>query len=221
MTQPVTRGEIDRLAALYTGAVADVMDGLGYRNQALPREIRPLDNEVTLAGVVFTVRGRALWSEPEADPRYKQIEMLEAVTPDSVIVLDPGGEADAAHWGELMSTTAMAAGALGAVINGGLRDVRKMRELGFPVFGRFFSPLTAVFRWELTDYQVPLVLDGVVVRPGDVIHADEDGVLCIPQEIFHAVLEKAEEVVSKEDVVHNSLLEGTRIRELFEEHGVF
>lgn len=216
-----THDQVSRLSRLYTGAVADVLDGMGYRTQCLPKEIRPLESGRTLAGVAFTVRGRALWSEPENDPRYRQIEMLEAVTPSSVIVLDPGEETTAAHWGELMSATAQAAGSMGAVINGGLRDTRQIRDLDFPVFGKFFSPLTAVWRWELTDFQKPLVLNGVVITPGDLILADDDGILCIPQSIVPEVLARSEEVVSKEKLVHDGLLDGSRIRDLFETHGVF
>lgn len=213
--------QVTRLGRLYTGAVADVMDEMGYRTQCLPQEIRPLESGRTLAGVAFTVRGRALWSEPDDDPRYRQIEMLEAVTPNSVVVLDPGGEATAAHWGELMSATAQAAGSVGAVINGGLRDTRQIRDLGYPVFGTFFSPLTAVWRWELTDFQKPLILNGVSIKPGDLILADDDGILCIPQAIFPEVLARSEEVVSKERIVHDGLLEGSGIRDLFETYGVF
>lgn len=213
--------QVSRLSRLYTGAVADVMDELGLRNQCLPQEIRPLDMGRTLAGVAFTVRGRALWSEPDSDPRYRQIEMLEAVTPHSVVVLDAGDEATAAHWGELMSATAQAAGSRGAVINGGLRDTLQIRELDYPVFGKFFSPLTAVYRWELTDYQKPMVLNGVEIQPNDMILADDDGILCIPRAVFPEVLAKSEEVVGKEKLVHNGLLDGGAIRDLFETHGVF
>lgn len=210
-----------RLSGLYTGAVSDVMDELGYRRQCLPQHIRPLVPGEAVAGVVFTVRGRAMHSEPSVDPRYKQIEMLEAVVPHSVIVLDPGDEGTAAHWGELMSVTARAGGATGAVINGGLRDTRQIRALGFPVFGRFFSPLTAVWRWELTDYQVPIRIGGVAVDPGDLILGDDDGILVIPRQIHQEVLERAEEVVGKERIVHDGLLRGDGIRQLFEAHGVF
>lgn len=213
--------QVGRLSQLYTGAVADVMDEMGYRTQSLPQEIRPLEGGQTLAGVAFTVRGRALWSEPDKDPRYRQIAMLEAVTPNSVIVLDPGEEATAAHWGELMSATAQAAGSLGAIINGGLRDTRQIRDLNYPVFGRFFSPLTAVWRWELTDFQEPLNMNGVTITPGDFILADDDGSLCIPQLILAEVLARSEDVVSKERLVHEGLLGGSRIRDLFETHGVF
>lgn len=213
--------QVERLERLYTGAVADVMDEMGYRHQSLPQDIRPLEAGRSLAGVAFTVRGRAQWSEPESDPRYLQIEMLEAVTPDSVIVLDAGDDTVAAHWGELMSATALAAGSRGAVINGGLRDTRQIRQLDYPVFGRFFSPLTAVWRWELTDYQKPMILNGVTINPGDMILADDDGILCIPRAIFTEVLERSEEVVSKEKLVNKGLFEGATIRDLFETHGVF
>ncbi len=221
MTDERIAQNVGRLAKLYTGAVADVMDDLGFRTQALPREMRPLEQDQVLAGVAFTVRGRPLWGVSDSDPRYRQIDMLEAMTNHSVVVLDPGGEETAAHWGELMSATASAMGCRGAVINGGLRDTRLIRDMDFPVFGRFFSPLTAVYRWELTDFQTVLQLGQVEVAPGDYIIADDDGVLCIPARIITEVLDTAEDVVGKERMVLSGLRDGKSIRDLFEEYKVF
>ncbi len=114
-----------------------------------------------VAGPVYTVRGRARHAEVGPDPGYKQIEMLEHSIPGSVVVVYPGDESKAAHWGELMSNTARGRRATGAVMVGGLRDAQQILDLGFPVFCRYFWPLTAVSRWEVTDYNVPLQIGGV------------------------------------------------------------
>ena len=105
-----------RLARLYTGAVADILDDLGYRNQCLPSSIRPLEPRMKVAGPVFTVRGRAMPPGERPDPRFRQMDMLEAIFPGSVIVIEPGDETRAAHWGELMSTTALQRGAVGCIM---------------------------------------------------------------------------------------------------------
>ena len=213
----------ERLGRLYTGAVADILDEIGpeYRDQALPNDIRPLDIHMKVAGPVYTVRGRARHYDDGKDPRYKQMDMLDAIIPGSVIVMDPGDDTVASHWGELMSNTARNKGATGAVIAGGLRDSLQILDIGFPVFRRYHTPLTAVYRFDITDYDIPTRIGGVAVAPGDFILGDVDGILIIPAAAIDAVIEEAESVREREDIVRNSLQEGGNIRELFEKYRVF
>ena len=213
----------ERLGKLYTGAVADILDEIGpeYRDQALPNDIRPLDIHMKVAGPVYTVRGRARHYDDGKDPRYKQMDMLDAIIPGGVIVMDPGDDTVASHWGELMSNTARAKGATGAVIAGGLRDSLQILDIGFPVFRRYHTPLTAVYRYDITDYDIPIRIGGVAVTPGDFILGDVDGILIIPAAVIDAVIEEAESVRERENIVRNSLQEGGNIRELFEKYRVF
>ena len=206
---------------LYTGAVADIMDELGLREQCLPHDIRPLTPTTRVWGPVFPVRGRARHYDDGNDPRYRQMDMLDAIFPGCVLVMDPGDETKAAHWGELMSTTAKAKGARGAVIAGGLRDTPQILELGFPVFNRFHSPLTAVYRYDIAEIGKPIRLGGVAIAPGDWILGDIDGLLIIPETALDDVLARALEVKDKEDIVRDSLKTGGNIRELFEQYRVF
>ena len=78
-----------RLGNLYTGAVADVLDEIGLRDQCLPADIRPLEPTMKVAGPVYTVRGRARHYDDGKDPRYKQMDMLDAIIPGSVVIVDP------------------------------------------------------------------------------------------------------------------------------------
>jgi regulator of RNase E activity RraA len=210
-----------RLARLYTGAVADILDDLGYRNQCLPSSIRPLEPRMKVAGPVFTVRGRAMPPGERPDPRFRQMDMLDAIFPGSVIVIDPGDETRAAHWGELMSNTALQKGAVGCVIHGGLRDSGQILELGFPVFRAFHSPLSAAVRWEITDFVVPLRIGGVDISPGDYVLGDIDGVLVLPAAVVEKAIAIAEEVCRKETVVREELQKGGSIRQLFDKYRVF
>ncbi len=210
-----------RLARLYTGAVADILDDLGYRRQCLPAEIRPLEPRMKLAGPAFTVRGRAMPPGQRPDPRLRQMDMLDAIFPGSVIVIDPGDETRAAHWGELMSNTALQKGARGCVINGGLRDSAQILELGFPVFRVFHSPLSAAVRWEITDFGAPMRVGEVDIVPGDWILGDIDGVLVLPAAVVEQVVTTAEEVRRKETIVREALQKGGSIRQLFDKYRVF
>jgi 4-hydroxy-4-methyl-2-oxoglutarate aldolase len=210
-----------RLARLYTGAVADILDDLGYRRQCLPAEIRPLEPRMKLAGPAFTVRGRAMPPGERPDPRLRQMDMLDAIFPGSVIVIDPGDETRAAHWGELMSNTALQKGARGCVINGGLRDSAQILELGFPVFRVFHSPLSAAVRWEITDFGAPMRVGAVDIAPGDWILGDIDGVLVLPAAVVEKVVTTTEEVCRKETIVREELQKGGSIRQLFDKYRVF
>ncbi len=213
----------ERLSRLYTGAVADILDDLGpgFRNQCLPPDIRPLDPAMKVAGPAFTVRGRARHYDDGTDPRYRQMDMLDAIPPGSVVVMHAGDDTTASHWGELMSMTARAKGATGAVIAGGVRDSARILELGFPVFRRYHMPATAVHRYDITDFEVPVRIGGVVVAPGDFILGDIDGILVIPAAAADEVIEKAESVREREDIVRKALSEGGNIRDLFETYRVF
>jgi 4-hydroxy-4-methyl-2-oxoglutarate aldolase len=210
-----------RLLRLYTGAVADILDELGLRNQCLPSAIRPLEPKMKVAGPVFTIRGRAMPPGDRPDPRLRQMDMLDAIFSGSVIVIDPGDEARAAHWGELMSNTALQKGATGCVINGGLRDSAQILELGFPVFRVFHSPLTAAVRWEIAEFGTPVRIGGVDIMPGDYILGDLDGVLVLPAAVAEKVVATAEEVCRKETIVRGELQKGSSIRQLFDKYRVF
>jgi regulator of RNase E activity RraA len=219
---PVSNSDLSqRLLRLYTGAVADIMDDMGYRNQCLPAEIRPLEPTMKVAGPIYPVRGRAKPPGDRPDPRYRQMDMLDGIFPGSVVLIEPGDETKAAHWGELMSNTARQKGATGCVINGGLRDSMQILEIGFPVFRKFHSPLTAVYRFEITDFGEPIEIGGVSVMPRDYILGDIDGVLIVPQKIVDDVVATAETVRDKETVVRGQLQSGGSIRELFEKYRVF
>jgi regulator of RNase E activity RraA len=214
----------ERLRRLYTGAVADILDELApvsYRNQCLPVPMRPLTQTMKVAGPAFTIRARLRHYDDGVDPRYRQMDMLDAIYPHSVIVVEPGDDDVASHWGELMSTVAIGKGATGAVINGGLRDSAQIIGLDFPVFCKYFTPRTAAYRSQITDFGVPLLVGGVIVQPGDFVLGDIDGIVVIPTAVVDEVIEKAESVRDRERIVFDLLKAGGNIRELFEKYHVF
>ena len=150
----------EKLLNLYSGAITDIMDALSpdYRNQTLPSNLRPLTPDMKIAGPVYTVRGNKRFYDDGEDPRYKQMDMLDGIFPGSIIVMDSGDEKSAAHWGELMSKTSMEKGAKGALIHGGIRDTDEIIKHKFPVFACYHSPLTAVYRYNIIDFNNPISL---------------------------------------------------------------
>ena len=212
-----------KLLNLYTGAITDIMDGMSeeFRNQTLPSNLRPLKTNMKVSGPVYTVRGNKRFYDDGKDPRYKQMDMLDGIFPGCVILMDSGDEKSAAHWGELMSKTSMEKGATGAIINGGIRDTEEIINHNFPVFASYHSPLTAVYRYNIIDFNNPIVIANVKIYPGDYIFGDIDGVVCIPKNIIDEVIEKSEIIRDKEDIVRQELSNGKNIRNLFEKYKVF
>ena len=94
-------------------------------------------------------------------------------------------------------------------------------RIEFPVFACYHSPLTAVYRYNIIDFNNPIMIGEVKINPGDYVFGDIDGVVCIPKEIIDDVINQAEEVKEKEDIVRGELSAGKNIRDLFEKYKVF
>ena len=212
---------IERLAAIpYTGAVSDILDEMGWHNQSLPAAIQSLVPGQTLAGRALTLRGQATESEDPDVIFAPFLKMLGEIQAGDVLVYETNDDA-AAHLGELSSETAKFRGARGAVIDGGARDTEYMVRLGFPVFARYRTMRDIRGRWRLVDYNVPIRVGGVSIKPGDLVLGDRDGVLIIPREIADEVVTKAEEVVHTENLVRKAILEGMLPLDAYNKFGRF
>lgn len=212
---------VERLAAIpYTGAVSDVLDEMGFRNQVLPHEIRCLMPGAIVAGRALTILGEPS-GESDPDKVFPPLlRMLGDVRPGDVLVSQPN-DGVAAHLGELSAETAKYRGARGAVIDGGARDTEYMRRLQFPVFCRYTTPCDILGRWRLVAYNVPISVGRTAVAPGDYVLGDRDGVVVIPQQVAEEVIRKAEEIVRTENLVRKAILEGVHPLEAYERYGRF
>jgi 4-hydroxy-4-methyl-2-oxoglutarate aldolase len=204
---------------LYSAVIADVLDGLGLRNQALDHNIRPLDPSFKLAGRAYTILATDTVEIPD-DPYIKELEAVDGLTDGGVAVATTGGSTTAALWGELLSTAATSKGARGAVIDGFTRDSSGIIEMGFPVFTRGYSPLDSKGRIEVIAHGVPIRCGGVVVSPGDIVFGDRDGVVVIPEHAANEVLLKATDKVEGESNMRRALQQGMGIVEAYKEYGI-
>jgi len=210
-----------RFAALYTGAVTDVLDRLGYLQQTLPPELRPLREGMRLAGPAYPVEGRP---KPGADydaSLRKTLTMLGAVPPGHVAVYQTH-DSSSAHLGELSVTSLKARGCAGAVIDGGCRDIEYILREDYPVFCRHTTPQDCTPRWEVTAHgNITVTIGGVRVAPGDYVVADRDGIVVVPGEALLHVLEEAEAVVATESEIRRAVREGMLPLEAYETYGTF
>lgn len=211
---------IARYLKLYGGTISDVLDGLGYTNQVLPSTLTGLTADAKLCGTALTVTGQPSESRDPDTIFIPILEMLGAVEKNNVVVTQPNDHS-CAHLGELSATTIQARGGNGAVIYGGVRDVDYIHALGLPVFKRYTTPKDVMGRWCLTEYNVPIQVENVRIYPKDIVFADKDGVLIIPQAVAVKVLLKAEELHSMENVVRNEVVAGVHPVEAYRRNGWF
>ena len=204
---------------LYTAVVSDSLDELGYRDQVLREFMRPLSPEDCFAGWARTITCVDTYHIP-SDPYAMEIEALDSVLAGEVVIAGTAGSLQNAPWGELLSTAARARGARGAVIDGLVRDVKKIQALQFPVFARGIKPVDSKGRGVILDYNVPIECAGVRVSPGDLVFADYDGVIVVPAEVLPQVIQLATEKVEKENGSRSDLMGGAYLRDVYDKYGV-
>jgi len=204
---------------LYTAIVGDVLDILGHRRQFLPQQCRPLRADMVVAGRAMTVLETDVAEEPE-HPFGMMFEALDSLAPHE-IYFAAGGSPGYAMWGELMSTAARARGATGAVLAGMSRDTRGILAMDFPVFSYGCYAQDQRGRGQVVAHHVPLAVEGVKVRPGDIVFGDIDGVLVVPREMESDAISAALEKSRKEKTALRDLAAGRRSAEVFKAHGVF
>jgi len=209
-----------RFSVIYTGAISDVLDEMGYHHQVLPASIQGLTMDQRVAGVAMTVEGQPTDSVDPEVIYVPILQMLGDLKHGDVIVSQPH-DSLSAHLGELSCETAKFRGARGAVIDGGARDIDYILELGFPLFCRYRTPADVMGRWKLVSYGQPIQIGEVAIRRGDFVVGDKDGVIVIPKQITLEVLAKSEEVVNTENLVRKAVLEGVHPVDAFRKYGRF
>jgi 4-hydroxy-4-methyl-2-oxoglutarate aldolase len=210
----------ERFLAVDTSNIADVLDERGLPHQALHPDIRPLSGE-RLAGWAYTISGETAAYPGTGDPA--KMRACGEIGPDEVSVWSGGGEG-ICYFGELIALGMAERGSTGALLDAGVRDVRWLREHGFPVFARYRTPIQSIGRWRVTGWQQPVLLPGatsatVEVRPGDFVLADDDGVLIVPAEHVEPVLTLGEELTATEAQIRTALGEGRTLAECLQMFG--
>jgi 4-hydroxy-4-methyl-2-oxoglutarate aldolase len=227
MTGPNPNGDAATFALirekLYVAVVCDILDGLGYRGQAMHQRLRPLlpdRNNCGFVGRARTVRWMETDYTVEEDPYGLEIEAVDSLRPGDAIVHSTDRSGKIAPWGELMTTVAQRNGAVGCVCDAAIRDCTRIIDLGFPVYFAGICPLDSKGRGRVMAYDVPVQCGEIVVHPGQIVFADYDGIVVIPSEVEETVIQRALEKVEGENKTRLELQAGKTLREVYNKYGI-
>jgi regulator of RNase E activity RraA len=212
----------NRFLKVDTSNVADVLDEMGLPNQGLASDFSPYPhNAGPIAGFAYTIRGQMTPFPLGGDA--DKMKACQGIGAGEISVWSGDGDG-ICYFGELIAIGMKERGSVGALIDGGIRDVRYLGQHKFPVFARYRTPVQSIGRWKVNAWQVPVEMRGattkyVTVNPGDFILGDDDGVIVIPGRVVSDVLARAEALTAKEVQIRAELSNGLTLADALDKFG--
>ena len=183
----------------YPASVSDAVELVTGKNGTMRYDMKLVTGKAMVGRAATSLaRPAAPEAATPALATKHSVEMIDSAKPGEVGVIVMEGTLDIAAMGNLMGTAASVRGMAGVVLDGAIRDIWDIRRMGLTVYARSATPRTAVGHYATVAKNVPVECGGVTVRPGDIIVADEDGVVVVPQERAEEVLKKAKEIDDRE-----------------------
>lgn len=195
----ILRPEREALKPFSEVGVADVLEGLGL-DTLLDAGIKPVWHGAQIIGPAVTV----LNTPGDTLMMHYALELSQ---PGDVLVITSEAENSSAVWGKMVTAAARGRGLAGAIVDGNVRDSAHIREVRFPVWTRSYSP-SGSRRKGPGSINVPVICGGVTVNPGDLIMADDDGIIVFPQEKIETALKAAQARVQREEGIMSKLEQG-------------
>lgn len=206
---------VEVFKTLDTASVADALDSLGITGVLPGLQARVPGTHA--AGIAYTVQYQEI---RESNQEFRNAaNYLDEVPEGSFVIVDNAGSTTCTTWGSLLMTVAQSRNLAGTGVYGSARDIAENREADYPLFSSAVTMVSGKNRVELKDTQVPVTIEGTHVRPGDIIVADDNGVLAVPLEHAHEVAERAARVDETEQRIANGVKNGLRLDEAREKFG--
>ncbi len=205
---------------LTSAMVSDALDECGLRAQVLDVRLAPVVPGTRSFGRAATARFIPSEADRPDDPYGEAIDFISGLQRGELVVIATAESNDSAFWGELFSAAAIGAGAAGVVTDGNLRDTPKLAGLGFAAFSRSRRPIDYRRRMALVATREPVTIGGVEIVSGDLVLADDDGVVVIPRVREDEVLAAARRRAAAESTVLAELLAGDTLRVVWDRHGI-
>ena len=206
----------EEIASRLTAAmISDSLDAAGVRGQVMSARIAPVTSGSCAVG-----RARTVCFEPSDidsdDPYAAAIDFIDTLGVGTFAVVATGEDERTAYWGELFSASAKGHGAVGTVCDGPVRDVAKVRAVGYDLWAPSSRPLDYRARMHVVSMAEPVRCGGVAVAPDDLVFGDDDGVVVVPQAAEAEVVARAIQRATAESNVLEELLGGASLREVWE-----
>jgi regulator of RNase E activity RraA len=199
--QPAADPLIEGYTLTEVSAVADAAEQLYGQKIYMYHDMRPLFT-TKFAGRAVTVMVKKEEHKDGNKGTQGMLDIIDRSPAGSVYVVTMEDGLDVAAIGGLMSTAMKVRGFVGAVMDGSVRDVPQIKKIQFPIYSRGIVPSTSVGHYRFVGSNIPIVCAGVKVNPGDIISADEDGVVAVPREKAGEILRKAREL---DQIEHQTL----------------
>lgn len=207
----------------------DTLDKMGYSNQCIDLQVKPIVGK-RIAGPAMTIASRkAPFSKEEIDSGNTDMipfeKVMTLVEKGDVLIVEGAGEKFSGKFGEMTSWGIKQHGASGIVIDGFIRDYEGLLEIpDFTVCSKGTSSIESNRRWIMTQVNVPIGFPGTLtslvrISKGDWIVGDADSVIIVPKEIMPEVLEKAEDIEQREELMRKDLAKGVSFQDCFEKYG--
>lgn len=207
-----------------TSTVSDAMDEIGLAGVVPASVLRPTIGGARVVGPALTLRNieqtqQAFKGAQDRASRLAEIEAHNLASPGDVLVIE--GVDNISNMGGISSSIAKRQGEIGAIVDGGIRDVEESRRIGFPRWARSVSPITGKWRIQTIEINGPVRIAGVQVQPGDLVVADDDGICFVPRDAVELVLRRAQEIRDGEQRRYQDIRAGVPVPQLAQRTHVY